>query len=219
MREADPDRTSELFERVAALLQLAHTALSQATAVLSRPAVKGGKRMAAVNRTLGDLWDEAEDLASNGLTTGADREADIRTVITDMYVGEDVGRMGVLARQVGDIAWARQTKPPLPAPVRDAVQRIADDCLALIGRAHDAVVSPAAEPVTEAHLADIADQQLRLCRMVLSDSGSLDVVNAVDTSVLSRCYVECAQRAAAVSLHMALLRETAPPPEPRHREG
>ncbi|MDT0449565.1 hypothetical protein [Streptomyces hesseae] len=211
MREVDPGQTSDLFERVAELLHLAHTALSQATAVLFRPAVKGEKKMAAVNSALGDLWQEAEDLASTGLTTGADREADIRTVITDMYVGEDVGRMGVLARQVSDIAWARQTKPLLPDPMRNAVQRIADDCLTLVGRAHDAVVSPAAEPVTEAQLADIGNQQHRLCRMVLSESDSLDVVDAVDTSVLSRCYVECAQRAATVSLHMALLRETAPP--------
>ncbi|MEU1823142.1 hypothetical protein ABZ502_12040 [Streptomyces abikoensis] len=202
--------TGDVFERVAGLLRLARTALSQATTVLFQPTVKGEKKMAAVDRALGELWQEAEDLATAGLATGADQNGDIRTVITDMYVGEDVGRMGVLARQVGDIAWARQTKPPLPGPVREAVRGIGEDCLALVGGAQDAVASPAAAPVTDAQLADIGAQHVRLCRVLLSGSASLDVVDAVDVSVLSRCYVECAQRAASVALHMALFRETAP---------
>ncbi|MFF4223605.1 hypothetical protein ACFYZH_12210 [Streptomyces abikoensis] len=200
----------DVFERVAELLRLARTALSEATTVLFQPTAKGEKKMAAVDRALEELWQEAEDLVSAGLATGADQDGDIRTVITDMYVGEDVGRMGVLARQVADIAWARQTKPPLPGPVRDAVRGIGEDCLALIDGARDAVASSAAAPGTDARLADITDQHVRLCRVLLSESASLDVVDAVDVSVLSRCYVECAQRAASVALHMALFRETAP---------
>ncbi|MEX2984234.1 hypothetical protein [Streptomyces sp. C36] len=195
-------------ERVADLLRLAHTALSRATAVLFRSTTKAEKGMAAVGRALGELWGEAEDLTWTGLAAGAAQDADLRTVITDMYVGEDIGRMGVLTRQVSDIAWARQSKPPLPTPVWECVRELGESSLALVGRAHDAIASPASPEVTDAELAEVGGLQRRLCRTLLSGIGSLDVIDAVDTAILGRCYAECAQRATAVAQHMCLLRET-----------
>ncbi|MBH1934297.1 hypothetical protein I5Q34_08315 [Streptomyces sp. AV19] len=210
MQEQGPDRTDYGARRSADLLRLARTALSGATAVLARSAAGGEKGMAAVDRALGELWETAEDLASTGPAAGVAPEADVRTVITGMYVGEDVGRMAVLARQVGDIAWARRSKPPLPASVGDPLRDMGEACLGLIDRAHDSVASPARGAVTDAQLADVEDRQERLCHTLLSGSAALGVMDAVDVAVLGRCYAECAQRAAAVAAHVALLRRTAP---------
>ncbi|MEU1673057.1 hypothetical protein ABZ752_13625 [Streptomyces roseifaciens] len=195
----------DTFQRVADLLRLAHTALSRATAALSRPTALSDTETAAVDGALGELWEAAEDLASTGPGAGAAQEDDLRTVITDMYVGEDIGRMGVLTRQVGDIAWARRASPPLPASVRE----LAEDSLKLIDAAHAAIVSPGSAAALDAALTGIGDRQYQLCRTLLSGYDSLDAVGAVDTAILSRCYAECAQRAAAVAQHMSLFRETA----------
>ncbi|GAA0415231.1 hypothetical protein [Streptomyces luteireticuli] len=211
MQEKGPRRTDSGIRREADLLGLARTALERAIAVLDRSAAGGEKGMAALDGVLGELWDTAEDFASAGPAAGVLPEADIRTAITGMYVGEDVGRMAVLARQVGDIAWARRSKPPLPASVADPLRELGEAALDLIGRAHDSVLSPAAGRIPDDRLADIGDRQDRLCAGLLSGSSSLGVVDAVDVAVLVRCYAECARRAASVAAHTALLRETAPP--------
>ncbi|RLU89223.1 hypothetical protein CTZ27_22555 [Streptomyces griseocarneus] len=209
MQEQGPRQADSDVQLAAGLLRLAHTALDEATAAPTRSPAGGGKGMAALDRALGELQGMVEELAPTRPTVGVTAAAGIRTVITGMYVAEDVGRMAVLARQVGDIAWARRSKPPLAASVADPLRDIGEAALRLIDQAHASVLSPVAGPIPDASSADIEDRQSRLVRALLSVSG-LDVMDAVDAAVLSRCYAECARRAASVAAHVALLRETTP---------
>ncbi|MET9881822.1 hypothetical protein ABZZ20_01435 [Streptomyces sp. NPDC006430] len=210
MSGRDLEHTERALRRVAHILRLAHTAVSRATALPTMPGAGLERGMVALSGALGELRHETDDLAAADASAGTIEDADLRSVVTDMYVGQDAGRIGLLVRQIGDIAWARRSRGPLPDALRFRVRDLGDDCLALVGRAADVVELSAPRTVMDRQAEGIDRRQQELCRVLLSGGDSLAVRDAVDAAVLGRCYQECAQRAVAVARHVALLQETAP---------
>ncbi|MFD6228006.1 hypothetical protein ACFWFZ_14145 [Streptomyces sp. NPDC060232] len=160
--------------------------------------------MTALGRALTELRSGADDLAAT------DEVADLRFVLTSLYVGQDVGRIDLLTRQVGDIAWERRSMRPLPQELRLAVREIGEVCHTLIGRTSDIVALCAPPAVVYRELADISRRQQALGRLLLGREQTIAVADAVDAAVIGRCYEECAYRAVAVARHAALLSETTP---------
>ncbi|WP_327381895.1 MULTISPECIES: hypothetical protein [unclassified Streptomyces] len=158
--------------------------------------------MTALGRALTELGSGADDLAATN------EVADLRSVLTGLYVGQDVGRIDLLTRQVGDIAWERRSVRPLPEELRLPVREIGEVCLTLIGRTSDVVALSAPHTVVGGELADISRRQQALGRLLLEREQAIAVTDAVDAAVIGRCYEECAYRAVAVARHAALLRET-----------
>ncbi|MFB6613019.1 hypothetical protein ACIGFK_16430 [Streptomyces sp. NPDC085524] len=189
---------------VAHVLQLAHDALRLATAVLVGSGPGAEREMAELGRALTALRNSADDLDV------ADEAADLRSVLTGLYVGQDVGRIGLLTRQVGDIAWERRSTRPLPEVVRRPVRDMGESCLRLIGRTSDVVALAAPHAVVGRELADISRRQEALSRLLLEGDLTIVAADAVDAAVIGRCYEECAYRAVAVARQAAMLRETVP---------
>ncbi|WP_314251719.1 hypothetical protein [Streptomyces sp. DSM 40907] len=151
-----------------------------------------------------ELRNGADDLAA------ADEAADLRSVLAGLYVGQDMGRIDLLTRQVGEIAWERRSTQPLPEVVRRLVRDIGEACLMLIGRTSDVIALSAPHGVVVRDLADISRRQEALSRLLLEGEQTIVVADAVDAAVIGRCYEECAYRAVAVARHAAMLRETMP---------
>ncbi len=189
---------------VAHVLRLAHDALRLATAVLAGSGPCAEREMAALGRALTELRNGADDLAA------ADEAADLRSVLAGLYVGQDMGRIDLLTRQVGEIAWERRSTQPLPEVVRRLVRDIGEACLMLIGRTSDVIALSAPHGVVVRDLADISRRQEALSRLLLEGEQTIVVADAVDAAVIGRCYEECAYRAVAVARHAAMLRETMP---------
>ncbi|MEV0986014.1 hypothetical protein [Streptomyces sp. NPDC049949] len=210
MSERALEQTEQAVRRVAHVLRLAHAAVGQATGLLATPGAGLEQGMITLSGALGELRQEADELVAADASIGTIGEADLRSLVTDMYVGQDAGRIDLLIRQVGDIAWARRSRQPLPDEVRFRVRDMGDDCLALVGRAADVVELSAPHAVMDRQVEDIDRRQQELCRVLLSGTEPLTTRDAVDVAVLGRCYQECARRAVAVARHIALLQETAP---------
>ncbi|MFE2125044.1 hypothetical protein [Streptomyces amritsarensis] len=209
---ADPvrTRTDGDIARVASLLQQTHAALGIASDVVrAAGGVDTVRRMADLGRTLRALRGEADDLAATELGAGP-QEKDRESVLTALYVTEDVARIGVLIEQVGEIAGARSSGPRLAAPVRVPVGDLGDACLRLLARARDVLQLAAPPAVMDRDLADVTARQRGLSRLLLTGGTVCPVRDAVDAAVLGRCYEECAHRAAAMARIAALLREGAP---------
>ncbi|NXY95235.1 hypothetical protein HYE82_12735 [Streptomyces sp. BR123] len=113
-------RTDRDIERAASLLRQAHSAPGLALEALSPSAGPDFERMMAdLGRPLRALQEPADDLASaafGALPQVMERES----VLLALQGSEDAGRIGVLIEQVGQIARARSSGPPLadgvPAP-------------------------------------------------------------------------------------------------------
>ncbi|MFD0373799.1 hypothetical protein [Streptomyces sp. NPDC127112] len=196
---------------VASLLRQAHSALGLAMEVLSTSAGSDSERtMADLGRTLRELRGEADDLASAAF--GAlPQEMDRQSVLMALHVAEDIGRIGVLIEQVGEIAQARRSGPSLTQGVLLPVRDLGGACLRLMARACDVLRSDAPPAVMDGDLADIVARQRGLNRLLLSGGDeACPMRDAADAVVLGRCYEECAFRAAAVARIAVLLREHAP---------
>lgn len=202
MGERGRVETDRTVGGVAHVLRLAHDALRLATAVLLGSGPGAEREMTALGRALTELGSGADDLAATN------EVADLRSVLTGLYVGQDVGRIDLLTRQVGDIAWERRSVRPLPEELRLPVREIGEVCLTLIGRTSDVVALSAPHTVVGGELADISRRQQALGRLLLEREQAIAVTDAVDAAVIGRCYEECAYRAVAVARHAALLRET-----------
>ncbi|MFB7462950.1 hypothetical protein ACFCZ1_05485 [Streptomyces sp. NPDC056224] len=199
MGETARPETDRDAGRVAGLLHRSHAALESATAAVAAVGAPDfERRMAVMARTLRAFRSEAADIASAGLG-GSDQETDRQSVLTALYVTEDAGRIGVLIEQVGDIAGARESGPPLAETVREPVRDLGEACLRLMARAGDVLHLTAPSAVLDRDLADIAVRQLALSRLLLTGGPLCPVSDAVDAAVLGRCYEECAQRAAAMA--------------------
>ncbi|MFJ6485859.1 MULTISPECIES: hypothetical protein [unclassified Streptomyces] len=194
--------TDRTVRGVAHVLRLAHDALRLATAVLVASGPGAEREMTALGRALTELGSGADDLAATN------EVADLRSVLTGLYVGQDVGRIDLLTRQLGDIAWERRSVRPLPEELRLPVREIGEVCLTLIGRTSDVVALSAPHTVVGRELADVSRRQQALGRLLLEREQAIAVTDAVDAAVIGRCYEECAYRAVAVARHAALLRET-----------
>ncbi|MFJ3927074.1 hypothetical protein [Streptomyces sp. NPDC090022] len=206
--ERDRAGTDPTAGRVAHVLGLAHTALTLATAALAGTGPGAEEAMASLSGALAELRRAADDFGPADEAAPSPAGADIPSVLTGLYVGQDVGRIDLLIRQVADIAWARWSRQPLPGEVWLPVRDLGEACLRLIGRASDVVELSAPSVVMDSELADIGRRQRELGRLLLVRGASMATDDAIHAAVLGRCYEECGNRAVAVARLVGLLRET-----------
>lgn len=209
MDESERIGTDQTVGRVAHVLRLAHTALTLATtAAFAETSPRAEEAMTSLSSALAALRHAADDLVPGDEATLSFPGGAVPSVLTGVYVGQDMRRICQLIRQVGDIAWARLSKQPLTGAVWLPVRHLGEASLRLIGRASDVVELSAPSTVMDSELADIGRRQRELDRLLLARGASTEVGDAIDAAVLGRCYEECANRAVAVARLVGLLRET-----------
>lgn len=204
MVQPDDHRVQRIAGQLAVTLRAVRTALGRATAVLLGREADDG--MKATEQALHELRVEIEDLVPG--VPG--RSADLRATVAAVHLGGDLERLSQLTQQIAEIAWARQSRQPLPQPVMDAVARMSDGVLALVERAgRTAALGPAAAvdatAALERELGSVAGQQRVLDELLVSADPAAETADAVDLALLGRCYESCARHAVSAASHVAVL--------------
>ncbi|MET8543537.1 hypothetical protein ABZW03_23235 [Kitasatospora sp. NPDC004799] len=183
-----------LIGESAALVRVAHTALRGATAVLTDPA--GGEAgVPAAEKALAELLTRIEEDAAGAPGGPAG-------VVAAVHVGCQVEALAGLAQRLLEAAWARQEREPFAEPLRAPLHGLADAALEAVARAADALGSGAPEDAADvlAHQQDVGERQRLLYDLLLGPERT-DPVDATDLVLVSCCYQQCADRAAAVARH------------------
>jgi phosphate transport system protein len=212
-----PTSEEHRFERAAdqlvVTLRTAHTALNRATAVLFgfEAAVEDG--MSAAEQALHELRGEIEELALTAPVGRGARPVDVRVAVADVHIGGDAERIVELTQQIAEIAWARQSKRPLPAHLRSVAEAMSRAALALVAKAGDTMTTMKLEPVAaveaatglEHDLDQISAQERLLDRLLVSGEPAVEASDVVDIALLGRCYEGCARHAVSSARHVAML--------------
>ncbi|GAA2269399.1 MULTISPECIES: PhoU domain-containing protein [Kitasatospora] len=196
-----------LVERLVAMVRLAETALSRASHVaLETVAAAADQELAAAEAALQPLDDLIEDdaallLAGHGTTPG-----DVRSVVADTHVGAEVQQLAEAIRRVGEIAWVRRTRGPLPEPARQPLGGMSSLALEMVAKAADALQNAEPEIIADLHtgLNEIGQRQRLLYGQLLSFEQPLERTDVVDAVLLSGYFERCASHALALARHAAL---------------
>jgi phosphate transport system protein len=209
--QPDDHRLPWIADRSALTLRVARTALTRATAVLFGDRTTAEDSMKAAEQALRALRGEIEELLA-APPLGTPSSSAVRATVAMVHLTGDMERLADLTQQIAEIAWSRQSKRPMPAPVRSAAEAMSGDVLALLARAGETVaLEPAAAAGATAaldrDLEEISGQQARLDRLLVSEAEDPQVNDsgAVDVALLGRCYESCARHAVAAARHVAIL--------------
>ncbi|WP_369185180.1 hypothetical protein [Streptomyces sp. Y1] len=194
-----------LIGELAALVRLAHTALRGASAVLTDPEDPGG--IPTAEKALAELRERIEEDAAAAVPGGP------TGLVLGVHVGCEVEALGQLVQRLLEAAWARQEREPFDERLRPPLRGLAGAAVELVARAADALESGAPEDTADvlAQLPEVGRRQRGLYELLLApetDRGT-DPVDTADLVLLSCCYQQCADRAAAVVRHTGLLARAA----------
>lgn len=206
MSETGQYRTGRLLGDLAGMVRLAHRALSGATEALLATAADA----TAAEKALYELREEIEDDASALLREGV--SAGPGAIVVGVHVGTDVECLAALARQVIELARARQSSAPLPDRLRLPLRGMGDLALNMVGRAGATLESVEPEAVADllGGMNEIAQRQRLLYRQMLSGTDRAAPGDIADATLLSCYYERCASHAVSVARHAALFADSAP---------
>jgi phosphate uptake regulator len=195
------------------LIRLALSAMSHATAALFGPDPPVADSIGAAHEALSALHDELEDHAAVLLAIRArSTVAELPATIAGVHINAEAERMGLLAREVADIALTGRAWASIPAPLLGVLRELSEVCLDLTAKAGDVVESLGTVSVAElvgGH-DDVNRLQQLLYQQLLSLPGVIDVGAAIDLTLAARCYELCAEHAVAVAHFGAMLALSAP---------
>ncbi|KJS59866.1 hypothetical protein VM95_24770 [Streptomyces rubellomurinus] len=198
-----------LIGELAALVRLAHTALRAASAVLTDPEDPGGgdTGIPTAEKALAELRERIEEDAAAVVPGGP------TGLVLGVHVGCEVEALGQLVQRLLEAAWARQEREPFAERLRTPLRGLAGAAVELVARAADALESGAPEDIADvlARLPEVGRRQRGLYELLLAPEtdGGTDPVDTADLVLLSCCYQQCADRAAAVVRHTGLLARAA----------
>ncbi|MFD5467213.1 hypothetical protein ACFWIQ_30965 [Kitasatospora sp. NPDC127059] len=186
-----------LIGELAGLVRLAHAALRGATAALTGPS-DGGDGIPAAEKALAELLARIEEDAARAPAGRAG-------VVVAVHVGCEVEALGRLAERLLEAAWARQEREPFGEELRTPLHGLAGAALDLVARSADVLESGVPEGVADVltELHEVGQRQ-RLLYELLLRAEPTDQVDVTDLVLLSCCYQQCADRAAAIARHAGL---------------
>ncbi|MFI6845205.1 hypothetical protein OG535_05730 [Kitasatospora sp. NBC_00085] len=211
MSETGQCRSGRLLGDLAAMIRLAHKALGEATGALLDTADTAAENATAAEKALRELREEIEDDASAVLPDGSPT-ADLHAIVVGVHVGTDVECLAALARQLVELAWARQAGQPLPARLRLPLRGMGNLALNMVGKAGDVLESTESETVADllGGMHEIAQRQRLLYDQMLSEAGQAEPGDVADATLLSCCYERCASHAVSMARHAAFFAGSVP---------
>ncbi|WP_331767963.1 hypothetical protein [Embleya sp. NBC_00896] len=217
MSDTGQYRSRRLVADLAGMVRLAYKALGEATAALLDIADTAAENATAAEKALYELREEIEDDASVVPADGSPT-VDPRAIVVGVHVGTDVECLAALARQLVELAWARQSRQPLPSRLRLPLQGMGNLALTMVGKAGDVLESRESEAVADllGDLHEIAQRQRLLYRRMLAEADQADQTDqaepgdVADATLLSCCYQRCASHAVSLARHADLFADFMP---------
>ncbi|MFD9123339.1 hypothetical protein [Kitasatospora sp. NPDC059571] len=191
---------------LARLVRLSGAALERAArAALAAPGAPVEQELDAAGRALGPLYEEVEAEAA-ALLDAARVPVGPRTVVAEVHVASDVQRLAELARGVGDIAWVRRGRDPLPERLRTPLAGMAGLAVSMVAAAGDLLADPRPAASADLHdgLNEMAQRQRLLYDRLLADGSGPARLDMVDAVLLSGSFDRCAAHAVSAARHTAL---------------
>ena len=195
-------------------IRLAVAAMKYATAgLLSPEPAVADEGIGSAYEALSTLRYELEDQAALNLVAySRSAMSDLPTTIAVAHINAEAERMGLLARELADIAGTRRTWASIAPKLLDMLRELSEVCLEAAVKAADVVESPGTAVGAEVdcteevkRLSDLLYQQL------LFETAGIDVHAAVDFTFAASCYERYAEHAVAVAHRATLLAVAAPP--------
>lgn len=189
------------------VVELSRVALEHATAALCGHDPPAGSCLPDAEKALYALRQAVEDQA---LAIDATRVLPpvtaVRTIVVAAQVNADAEGVAELARQLAEIAGSRPSRPTAPVEVQAAVCSMGRVCVEMMAMAGGAIGSTQADMEAGMGAAYAEMHRLRqlLYRLLLNDSGAVDVDAALDASLAGRCYMRCAEHAVSMARHAVL---------------
>jgi hypothetical protein len=170
------------------MVRLAGTALEHATAALLQQDPPLQDSMAACGRALHTLNHALEDHAATVLAArGRLGTGQLPMVLVAVHVNAEVEALGTLARQLGEIAVGRSSRPAFPTEVSVALRKMEGVCLDAVTRAAEVMAFPSSRAESDRQ-AKVADLRRELFRDLLSGGNAVDIAVASDASLAARYY-------------------------------
>ena len=176
-------------------------AVRDATAALLDGRVRLAQLVIARDAEIDALAQQVEQLASEVMVLRAPVAGDLRTVVAALRAGDDIERMGDLARHIAETVCRRDPRPALPAEVKAEFASMGRVAVELALKTDQVVRTRNVLLAVEFDAED--DEMDRLHRqmfgVLMDHAWPHGVAAAVDTALLGRFYERFADHAVAVA--------------------
>jgi phosphate transport system protein len=165
------------------------------------------ERVIASDIVLDEMRSDAENVALELLALQAPVASDLRTVISAIWIGADLQRMGALAIHVAKAARRRHPSHVVPSDIRPIIERMGRVGVHLADQAGVVLRERDVELARSLDVEDdvMDDLQQELFAAMLAPTWRHGVAPAVDIALLARFYERFADHAVAVARRVVFL--------------
>jgi phosphate transport system protein len=200
MRTAYQEQLSTLCAQLGQMCGLAADAMEHASNALLNADLSLAEQVIADHEHIAARQRVAEADAVRLLALQQPVATDLRKVVSSLYVGADIERMGALAVHVANIARRRHPEPALPDDVRESFTEMSEVAVQLARTARVVLLSPDADKAAQLREEDDAvdDRHRHLFSVLIDHKWESSVCAAVDVALLGRFYERFADHAVEI---------------------
>ncbi len=193
-----PTQLGQLSELLGQMCTATAATLQNATAALLDHRERLAEQVIGSRRTIDDMRERAEEIATDALLFHQPVAGDLRAVVSAIRTAADIDRMGALARHVARVAASGR---PLPAEVHGDFARMGELAVRLGLKAADVIASRNVLLAVELEADDDAmdDLHRRMFTILMDPGWAHGVPAAVDITLLARYYERFADHAVTVA--------------------
>lgn len=201
MRDTYREQLRETMADLARMVDLVHTALTDATTALLTCDLQLAEQVISNDRMIDDLAEELEKRTFSMLARQAPVAGELRTVFSAIRMLGELTRMGDLAAHVAKIARLRFPECAVPDTLQDNFRQMADVAGSMVADAgamlRDLNVDTAGHLATEDKVMDSLRRDQ--FRALVDGTWTHSVEAAVDTALLGRYYERIADHAVEIA--------------------
>ena len=207
MRETFHTELDKLIADLAAMARLAGQMMTNASTALQQADLGLAELVIAGEDEITTLCDDMDQRCANLLALQAPVATDLRVVIAAMHAVGDVGRMGILAQHIAEIARLKHPTVPIPGDVRPLFARMGMLATSLADEAANAIERQDSMSGDRLGQADQEVDALRrqIFRVLLSEDWSHGVEPAMDAALIGRYYERFADHAVSIARQVSFL--------------
>ncbi len=201
MRANYHEELGHVVDSLQEMATLVETAIKEASAALLAPDLQRAEAVVTNDAQLDAMHEDLEFRCLSLLALQAPVAGELRTIVSAIRVVFELARMGDLAAHVAKIARLRYPTSALPDTLRPNFERMSEVCIEMTRLANHSLKERDAEAARQ--MAEIDHEMDGLRRdhfgVLLGDSWSGSVEQAIDVALLGRYYERFADHAVAVA--------------------
>lgn len=200
MRSSYHEELNVVMGQLVEMATLVETAMEKASDALLNCDLGEAEAVISDDDQLDRMHEELEYKCLSLLMLQAPVAGELRIVVSAIRVVFELARMGDLAAHVAKIARLRYPNEALPADLKDNFQKMADISIEMIDVARHTLATQDADKAKTLAEIDTKMDQLRRdhFNVILDDSWSGTIEEAVDVALLGRYFERFADHAVAV---------------------